>query len=81
LIFGSYERGSADFDAMPPGFRQMFQFRKPDDIREQIREAVERLSLPEGGLMMKAEVYGADISLENAEAICLAMEEFCIGRK
>jgi hypothetical protein len=61
--------------------RQMFQFCKPDDIREQIREAVERLSLPEGGLMMKAEVYAADISLENAEAICQAMEEFCIGRK
>jgi hypothetical protein len=61
--------------------RQMFQFWRPEEARQQIREAVERLFLPEGGLMMKAEIYAADISLENIEAICQAMEDFCIGRR
>jgi hypothetical protein len=31
--------------------------------------------------MMKAEVYGADVPLENIDAICQAMEEFCIGKR
>jgi len=38
--------------------RQMFAFCKPSDIWDQIRESVERLNAPEGGLMMKAEVNG-----------------------
>jgi hypothetical protein len=60
--------------------RQMFQFCKPVDIWRQIKEAVEKLYLPEGGLMMKAEIYGADVPLENIDAICKAMEEFCIRK-
>lgn len=58
--------------------RQMFAFCKPSDIRNQIRESVERLNSPEGGLMMKAEVSGTNVPLENIEAICSAMEEFCL---
>jgi hypothetical protein len=61
--------------------RQMFAFCTPADIRKQVREAVEKLYLPEGGLMMKAEFNGANIPLENIEAMCKAMEEFCIGKK
>lgn len=61
--------------------RQMFQFCKPEEIRQQVKEAFESLYLPEGGLMMKAEVYGADVPLENIDAICQAMEEFCIGKR
>jgi hypothetical protein len=30
---------------------------------------------------MKAEIYAADVSLQNIEAICQAMEEFCIGKR
>jgi len=60
--------------------RQMFPFCKPADVKRQIREAVEKLYLPEGGLMMKAEIYGADVPLENIEAICRAMEESCLGK-
>jgi len=58
--------------------RQMFAFCKPSDIRNQIKECVERLNAPEGGLMMKAEVVGANVPLENIEAICDGMEEFCL---
>lgn len=61
--------------------RQSFPFSKPENIRSQIKEAVEKLYLPEGGLMMKAEICGADVPLENIEAICQAMEEFCIRVK
>ncbi|MGQ9515123.1 MAG: hypothetical protein ACUVTL_08785 [Thermoproteota archaeon] len=60
--------------------RQMFQFCKPDNIWQQAKEAVEELYLPEGGLMMKAEVYGADVPFENIDAICNAMEEYCIRK-
>ncbi len=58
--------------------RQMFAFCEPEDIAEQIRESAERLNLPEGGLMMKAEVSGTNVPLENIEAICDAMEKYCI---
>jgi len=59
--------------------RQMFPFCKPADIREQVKEGVEALNSPEGGLMMQAAVYGGDVPLENIEAICSAMEEYCLG--
>ena len=54
--------------------RQMFPFWKPEDIDAHIREAVEVLGAPEGGLWLKAEI-GEDVPLENIEAICLALEK------
>jgi len=57
--------------------RQMFPFCSSSDIRRLVRESVEKLYLPEGGLMMKGEI-GPDVPLENIEAMCQAMEEFCI---
>lgn len=60
--------------------RQMFPFCKPADIRQQVKEAVEELYLPEGGLMMKAEIYDVNVPLENIETLCQAMEEFCIDK-
>lgn len=57
--------------------RQMFPFCKPEDIRQQVKDAVEKLNLLEGGLMIFASISGADVSLENIEAICQAFEEFC----
>lgn len=59
--------------------RQMFPFCSPADIRAQVKEAVEKLNSPEGGLMVFADIYGADVPMENIEAICQALEEFCLG--
>jgi len=53
--------------------RQMFPFWKPRDIDAHVREAVEILGSPEGGLWLKAEI-GDDVPLENVEAICTALE-------
>ena len=60
---------------------QMFAFCRPADIRKHVKEAVDKLYLPEGGLMIKAEFIGENIPLANIEAMCRAMEEFCIGKK
>jgi len=78
MIVGTYKgKMCVDLDLD----RQAFPFYDPEAIRSQIKEAVEKLYLPEGGLMMKAEIYGADVPLANIEAICQAMEDFCIGRR
>ena len=53
--------------------RQMFPFASPAEIDAHVREAVERLYLPEGGLWLTAEC-GPEIPLENVEAICKALE-------
>jgi hypothetical protein len=57
--------------------RQMFPFCSPEDIRRQVKESVEKLNSKEGGLMIFGSIYGADVPLENIEAICTAFEEFC----
>jgi len=59
---------------------QMFPFCKPEDIRNMVKKVVERLYLPEGGLMVDAEIFGADVPLENIEAIFQAMQQFCFGK-
>jgi hypothetical protein len=55
--------------------RQMFPFCTPADIDAHVREAVEVLGAPEGGLWLKAEV-GPDVPLENIAAICEALERY-----
>ena len=55
--------------------RQMFPFWKPEDIDDHVREAVEILGSPEGGLWLKAEI-GEDVPLENIEAVCSALEQY-----
>lgn len=55
--------------------RQMFPFCTPADIDAHIREAVEALGSPEGGLWLKAEV-GPDVPLENVKAICAGLERW-----
>lgn len=57
--------------------RQMFSFCTPEDIRDQVRQVVETLGSPEGGLMVMAGVHGTNVPLENIEAICEAVQEFC----
>jgi uroporphyrinogen decarboxylase len=55
--------------------RQLFPFCTPADIDDHIREAVEKLGSPEGGLWLTAEV-GDDVPLANIEAICCSLEKY-----
>jgi uroporphyrinogen decarboxylase len=57
--------------------RQSFPFATPSELRDQIARVVDAMFSPEGGLMLSAGVWGADVPLANIEAICAAMEEFC----
>ena len=58
--------------------RQMFPFCTPQEIWDQIGAALDRLYLPEGGLMIMAAVYDDNTPLENIEALAAAMEELCL---
>ncbi|TFG21068.1 MAG: hypothetical protein EU530_01140 [Promethearchaeota archaeon] len=58
--------------------RQGFPFFSPEETKEHIATAVEKLYIPEGGLMMKAEISDPNVPLENIRAICEAYEEYCI---
>jgi len=55
--------------------RQMFPFGTPADIDAHVRETVEALGLPEGGLWLTAEC-APDVPLRNIEAICEALERY-----
>ena len=55
--------------------RQMFPFCTPQQIDDHVRQAVEVLSSPAGGLWLKAEIAD-DVPLENTEAICTALEKY-----
>ena len=55
--------------------RQQFPFWTPEQVDAHIREAVEVLGDPQGGLWLKAEI-GDDVPLENVEAICAALERY-----
>jgi len=61
--------------------RQMWGFCTPDHIMHHVREAVERLDSAEGGLMVSASVYDSCTPLENIEALCVALEEYCLKGK
>lgn len=56
--------------------RQMWAFCTPDDIDAQVKEVVDRLYLPEGGLMVSASVWDANTPLENIEALCQALDRY-----
>jgi uroporphyrinogen decarboxylase len=58
--------------------RQMFAFCTPEDITNQVRDVVERLNAPEGGLMVSGSVYDSCTPIENIEALCAALEEYCL---
>ena len=55
--------------------RQLFPFATPQQIDDHVREAVEVLGAPEGGLWLKAEI-GEDVPLENVAAIFNALETY-----
>jgi len=56
--------------------RQGFPFMSPQEIRQQVKEVVEAMALPEGGLGLIAAFYGADITLDKVAALCEAMEDY-----
>jgi hypothetical protein len=56
--------------------RQLFPFATPGEIEDHIGAMYEGLYLPEGGLMFHAECE-PDVSLENIDAICSALERIC----
>lgn len=53
--------------------RQLFPFCAPADLDRHVREAVEALGSPEGGLWLKAEIDDG-VPLANVEALCAALE-------
>jgi uroporphyrinogen decarboxylase len=55
--------------------RQLFPFATPRQIDDHIRQAVDHLGSPEGGLWLAAEC-GPDVPLDNIEAICVALERY-----
>ena len=59
----------------------MFAFCTPQDIWNHVRESVERLNSPEGGLMLMSVVYDSNTPLENIEALIAAMEEYGLKNK
>lgn len=48
--------------------RQLFPFATPDELRAHVREAVERLYLPQGGLGLNVEI-GMEVPMENVRAL------------
>ena len=55
--------------------RQMWAFCKPEEIHVQVREVVNRMYMPEGGLMISTSVWDTNTTLENIEALCEALEQ------
>ena len=55
--------------------RQLFPFATPAEIDAHIRESVEKLGSPQGGLWLKAEL-NYDVPLANIEAVCSALEKY-----
>jgi hypothetical protein len=55
--------------------RQQFPFFTPEEIDAHVREAVEVLSSPAGGLWLKAEI-NEDVPLVNIDAILTALERY-----
>jgi hypothetical protein len=60
--------------------RQMWAFCKPEDIHAQVKEVMDRLYTPEGGLMVSASVWDANTPLENIDALCDALETQVISK-
>jgi uroporphyrinogen decarboxylase len=55
---------------------QMLPFCAPEEIEAQIKEIVDKVGSPEGGLMIYA-IPSEDVPLENIEALCTGWEKHC----
>ena len=60
--------------------QKILPFGGPADVAEHVREVVERMAAPEGGFMIYAEIQST-YPLENIEALCEALEEYCLSGK
>ena len=60
--------------------QQILPFGTPAEVRDYIKEAVEKLDDPRGGFMISAEMQPT-YPLENIEAVCFAAEDFCLTNK
>ena len=58
--------------------RQGFPFQTPAQLRDEVNRVVGELGDSRGGLMLLAAVYGT-VPLENIEALCDAMEDYCFA--
>jgi uroporphyrinogen decarboxylase len=56
--------------------RQLFPFATASEIQEHVGQVHEALVLPEGGLMLQAEI-SPDVPLANIDALCTALERVC----
>jgi len=59
--------------------RQLFPFASPSELRDHVRETVEKLYLPEGGLGINIEI-GMEVPLENIVAILDEMNRMRFSR-
>jgi hypothetical protein len=57
---------------------QMMPVCSPQDIRAQIKEIVDTLGDPKGGLMIFA-APSPDVPMANIEAICTGWEDYCFS--
>lgn len=58
--------------------RQSFPFASPKELRQQVKEVINAMASPEGGLMIYAGFCGGnEIPLRNIAAVCEAMEDYC----
>ena len=60
--------------------RQMFAFCLPEDIKDQVKEVVEKIYSPKGGLMISAGMWDENIPIDNIEAMCYSLENVRKGR-
>ena len=58
---------------------QEFPFCSPQNIDSMVKDAVDLLNSPEGGLMLWAGVYDDIMPIENVEAICKAFMKYCFN--
>ena len=56
---------------------QALPFVTPQQVHEMVRETVETMGDPAGGLWLDCNLCSSDVPMENLEAICAAFEEFC----
>lgn len=60
--------------------QQLFPFCKPDDIRKHVKETVDAMYDPKGGMLIRGQFFDANTPLENIEAICVAFEDYCLNK-
>lgn len=60
--------------------QQGFPFMTPAEIRDMVKEVVDEVALPEGGLMLTANIYDTITPLANIAALMESMEEFCFQK-